>query len=152
MNRKKILWVAVPLFTVLGIGAAGAGYKHYGGRHNPERMVERISDKLDLSDDQRQKLEAVKDVLIEGRRELHDEREKTIGQIIAEVQKPQMDPGRIMDLIDERKARFDTLAPRLVGPIVEFHKSLSDEQRGKIVNLLETIRDWGWGHGQKGHG
>jgi protein CpxP len=152
MTKKKILWIAVPLVVVLGIGAAGAGYKHYGGFHNPERMVERISDRLDLSAVQRQKLEVIKDTLVGSRQELHQEREKAMNQLITEVKKPEMDASQIMDLIDERKARIDDIAPRLLQPIVEFHNSLDDEQRTKIVNLLETMRDWGWGHGRGDHG
>lgn len=152
MTKKKVLWIALPLFAVLGIGVAGAGYKHYSGYHNPERMVERISDRLDLNAGQREKLEVIKDALMASRQELHQEREKVMNQVITEVQKPQMEASRIMDLIDERKARVDDIAPRLLEPIVEFHNSLDDKQRGKIVNLLEAMRDWGWGHGRGKHG
>ena len=152
MTKKKIFWIAIPLVAVLGVGAASAGFKHYGGHHNPERMVERISDRLDLSAVQRQKLEVIKDALVDSRQELHQEREKAMNQLITEVKNPEMDASRIMDLIDERKARIYDIAPRLLGPIVEFHNSLDDGQRAKIVNLLEAMRDWGWGHGRGNHG
>jgi Spy/CpxP family protein refolding chaperone len=152
MTKKKIFWIAVPLVAILGVGAAGAGFKHYGGHHNPERMVERISDRLELSVVQRQKLDVIKDALVDSRQELHQEREIAMNQLITEVKNPEMDASRIMDLIDERKARIYDIAPRLLGPIVEFHNSLDDGQRAKIVNLLEAMRDWGWGHGRGNHG
>ena len=60
MTKKKLLWIALPLVAVLGIGVAGAGYKHSGGHHNPERMVERVSQKLDLNEEQIAKLVKVK--------------------------------------------------------------------------------------------
>lgn len=144
-TKKRILWIALPLVVVMGTGAAVAGFKQHGGHHNPERMVQRISENLDLTDDQKMKLVAVKDALIEGKKAFRQERTDAIAKVIVEVRKPEMDESRIMALIEERTSRIDVIAPRVVGPMVEFHKSLDDEQRQKIVNLLETMRDWGWG-------
>ena len=39
-----------------------------------------------------------------------------MNQLITEVKKPEMDASRIMELIDERKARIDDIAPASVGP------------------------------------
>ncbi len=150
--KKRTLWIALPLVAVLGIGVAAAGFKQYGGHHNPERMVQRISDRLDLTPEQKDKLEVVKEALVESRDSLRQERADTIEQIIAEVEKPEMNEDRIMAMIEERKSKIDVIAPRMVGPVIEFHKSLDDEQREKIVNLLNTMRDWGWGHGRRRHG
>jgi|GEM_PF-3160219 len=150
--KKRALWIALPLVALLGIGVAAAGFKQHGGYHNPERMVQRISDRLELTTEQRQKLDDVKNALVESRDSLRQERADTIEQIIAEVEKPEMDEDRIMALIDERKSRIDFMAPKVIGPIIEFHKSLDDVQREKIVNLLETMRDWGWRHGRRGQG
>lgn len=152
ITKKRALWIALPLVAVLGIGAAAAGFKQHGGHHNPERMVQRISDRLDLTPEQKDKLEVVKEALVESRDSLRQERADTIEQIIAEVEKSEMDEDRIMALIEERKSRIDVIAPRMVGPVIEFHKSLDAEQREKIVNLLKTMRDWGWGHGRRRHG
>ena len=153
MFSKKVLWIAIPLVAVLGIGAAGAGYKHYGGHHDPERMVERVSEKLDLNAEQRQKLELVKDALIQTKGEMHKERADVMGQLIEEVRKQEMDQARILDLVEQRKAKFDVMAPQVLGPVIEFHKSLNDDQREKVVNLLETLRDWGHGFGKwRSHG
>jgi len=145
-TKKRVLWITLPLIVVMGTGAAVAGFKQYGGHHNPERMVQRISEKLDLSDDQKLKLEAVKDAIIESKKAFRDERKDTLDKVIAEVSKPEMDEARIMTLIEERTSKIDVIAPEVVGPVIEFHKSLDDDQREKIVNLLETMRDWGWGH------
>jgi len=150
-TRKRILWIALPLVVVMGAGAAVAGFKQHGGHHDPERMVQRISENLDLTDAQKMKLDAVKDALIEGRKAFREERTDTIDKVITEVSKQEMDESRIMALIEERTSRIDVIAPRVVGPMVDFHKSLDDEQRQKIVSLLETMRDWGWGRrGWKG--
>lgn len=145
-TKKRVLWIALPLVVVMGTGAAVAGYKQYGGHHNPERMVQRISEKLDLNDDQKSKLGAVKDALIEGKKAFRQERTEAIDEVIAEVKKSEMDESRIMELIEERTSKIDVIAPGVVAPLVEFHKSLDDGQREKIVNLLEAMRDWGWGH------
>ena len=148
MTRKtrKVLWVAVPLVVVLGAGAAVAGFKHNHGIHGPERMMQRISEKLELTQEQQTKLEAVKDALVEGRQAFRQERAETFDKVIAEVRKSEMDESTVMALVEERTSRIDVLAPGVVGPVVEFHKSLNDEQREKVVNLLEAMRDWGWGH------
>lgn len=145
-TKKRVLWIAVPLVVVLGAGAAAAGFKHQYGHHGPERMVQRISEKLDLTQEQQAKLAAVKDAVVEGRRAFREERAKTFDKVIAEVRKSEMDEGTVLALVEERTSRIDVIVPGVVGPVVDFHKSLDDEQREKIVNLLEAMRDWGWGH------
>lgn len=155
MSKKSLLWITVPLLAVVGIGAAGAGYKHFRGHHSADRMVERIGDKLDLSSDQRQKLEAVKNAFLQSREDMRQEREDVINQIIAEVRKPEIDQAHVMELIDKRKSRIDIVARRVLDPTIEFHKSLNEKQREKIINRLESIRDWGheYGRGHRhGHG
>ena len=149
MSKKKLLWVAVPIVLLLGVGAAGAGYKHQRGHYGPEHMDESISERLELTAEQKEKLEAVKEAIIQGRAQMRQDREEVMNEIIAEVRKPEMDQARVMDLIAQRASRIDGMAQRVVGPIIEFHKSLHDEQRQKIINRLESLRDWGrgWWHG-----
>lgn len=144
MSKKKLLWIAVPLVVLLGVGAAGAGYKHYRG-HYPDHMVERISDRLELNDEQRQKLETVKEAIMHGREQLRADRTNAVDDIIAEIRKPEIDEARALELIAQRMSRIDDMAKGIVAPMVEFHKSLDDTQREKIINLLESMRDWGHG-------
>lgn len=157
MSKKKLLWIAVPLLAVVGIGAAGAGYQHLHGHHNPDRMVERISERLGLTEDQRQKLEVVKDAFLQSRKDMRQEREDVMNQVIAEIRKPEIDQAHVMEMIEKRKSRVDIIARRVLDPIVEFHKSLDEVQREKVINRLESIRDWGPGFGHRykegsGHG
>ena len=147
MQTKKILWIVIPVLALVGVGVAGAGYRHFHGHHNPEHMVERISDKLDLNDEQKQKLEAVKDALLKGRQDLLQERAEVMDQLIEEIRKPEIDQAQVLTLIEERKSAIDTMTSRVLEPMIEFHKSLNDTQREKIINRLESIRDWGPRHG-----
>lgn len=151
MSKAKVLWVVVPAVVLIGAGVAGAaGYKHYRGHHGMERVVERITETLDLDADQQQKLEAVREAFDQGRRQMHQSRAGAMNELIEEVRKPQMDRSMVMSLIERRKAAMESMLPQVVDPIIEFHKSLNDEQRAKIVNLLETFRDWGPGHFRHG--
>lgn len=145
MSKKKMFWIAVPIVAVLGIGIAVAGHQHFRGHHNTEYMVQHISEALDLTETQRQKLETVRDAFVQGRDDMKQERMDLVNQLITEVRKPVMDQALILDLVEQRKARFDAIAPRVLGPLIDFHGSLTDEQREKIVNRLETMRDWGRG-------
>jgi Spy/CpxP family protein refolding chaperone len=151
-TKTRVLWIALPLVVVLGVGAAAAGYKHHGGHHSPERMVQRISDRLELTDEQRQKLDAVKEALVSSRQEMRQERAETISRLIDEVKKPALDEEVMMELIDERKTRLEKILLRIIEPMIAFHSSLNEQQRQKIVNLLETMRDWGWGRSRWKHG
>lgn len=146
MNKRKLFIIAVPILAVVGIGIAGAGYKYHRGHHNPEHMVEHVAEVLDLNAEQKQKLEAVKEALQQSRADMRREKQETMDQLIAEVRKPEMDQTEIMTLIEKRMTRIDEMAPAMVKPIIDFHKSLNDQQRGKIVSLLESFRDWGHGH------
>ena len=151
MSKKKVLWVAIPLVVLLGAGVAAAGYKYHRGHHNPDHMVQRISETLELSSEQQQKLEVVKEAMVQGRTQMRADRTDVMNEIIAEIRKPEIDQERVLQLVEERISRIDGIARNLVGPVVDFHKSLSNEQREKVVNRLESIRDWGNGHGH-GHG
>lgn len=147
MSKKKLLWVVIPIVTLLGVGVAGAGYKHYRGYQSPEYMVEAISEKLELSDEQLEKLEAVKEAIVQGRTQMRDDRKDVMNQIITEIRKPEIDQAQFVALIEKRMSRIGAMATSVLGSIADFHKSLNDEQRKKIINRLESIRDWGRGHG-----
>ena len=84
---------------------------------------------------------------------MRQERQDVINQVIDEIRKPEIDQAHVMELIEMRKARVDNIARQVLSPIVEFHKSLDETQREKVINRLESIRDWGHGFGRGyGHG
>ena len=97
------------------------------------------SSKLDLTAEQRIKLEAVKDTLVAINNAHQVERAKHLDEIKREILSDRLNSAKIKSLIWLTHENFD----HVFGKVAEFHASLMSEQKRKAVELLEKVtRHW----------
>ena len=142
---KRIVGAAVLPLVMVGV-LAGCGQireHHYGTPVKvADRMEARITKKLKLDDAQQQKLHAVRVEIMEARAQRRSQRDGMFDEWIAEMSKPEMDKAKIVDLMERRREMMETAAPAVIDRWIEFHASLSDAQRGEIVEKLERFKAW----------
>ena len=143
---KTVLVVLIGAVTAIGVTACG--HRHHGPEQRAERMVNKISSKLDLNEEQQQKLRAVKAEFVTAMQQHHQDQQQLFDQLIADVQKPQLDKQLLVDMMEKRRQAFDDIAPKVIDKIVEFHASLNDEQKQKAAERMQYFRE----HFKKRHG
>lgn len=147
MLKRILIYVAAPVIAILGIlGLSGFKYQDHGWGHHrdpvkhAEFMVEHVTDYLNLNDVQKQKLVAVKDELMTARRELRQQRTASLDELVKQIESDKLDKVAVDEMIERKIQTVTLMTPGILDRIVEFHGSLTPEQRQKVVEKLQHWR------------
>jgi len=130
----------------LGLVIAAVGAMGVSGfcdkRGNPEkfsnRMVEKITKKLSLREDQVAKLEIAKNELLAIKKDMREQRQTMRTSFVDLVEKPILDQQTILSMVKEKTQAVNDKAPQVVVALAGFYDSLDPEQQEK---LREKIKD-----------
>ncbi len=140
MKRKKIY---IPIMTLfLAGGLLFAGCRHHSSHDKADRMIRYITDELSLTSDQTAMLNQFKDEMIKKRVEMKTEKEKHKEVLREELRSDTIDQDRLMNIYLEHKPKMDEMASFVITSYAEFHNSLNEEQRTKLINKLESLEKW----------
>jgi hypothetical protein len=117
------------------------GCRSHSHQGKAEFMIDYIAETLDLTDEQRGQLDGIKDEFIAKAREMHAQKEVMHAAFMAELRKEDISPENLKDLIDQKRAQMDEMIDLAVLRLVEFHKTLSAEQREKLVAKIEYFHE-----------
>lgn len=135
MTNKNKLAVMVAVLAAMSL---------VGCRRSPEEQAERIvkvlSRQLDLNDEQRAKLEAVKVEIQAARVEWKDNRADSLDTLIKQVKSKELDPTVLRSLVEQRRVEIDRLSPKVIAKVVEFHATLSDAQKEQVATKLAQFK------------
>lgn len=134
MKKNIILIILISGIGLLTFGCDGSPEKI------SEKIIKKVSTKLDLNDAQLQKLEKVKiAVLAEYKNKKQDRTEyKEIFKNM--LMEDRLNKDSIKAILDEKSDKFDLKFEKIFPLIQEFHLTLSSEQKQKLVGLAEKIQ------------
>ena len=137
---KKGLTIAL-----IGIFISGAliftGCRPHSHQGKAEFMADYIAETLDLTDEQRVQLDGIKDEFIAKAKEMHAQKEAMHAAFMAELRKEEINQENLKDLIDQKRAQIDEFINLAMDRLIEFHKTLSAEQREKLVKKIEYYHE-----------
>ena len=140
---KRVMPVAVVGFLVLsGILLGGCIRKRIicsTPEQRAEFIVNRISSTLDLSKEQVEKLNKIKDEILARIKSRPNDREAFHNELIGLVKSDKLDKNMVENFIGKREERMKELKPFLIDKLVEFHNMLTPEQRNRIVEKLDKF-------------
>ena len=142
---RKGLYILMVTFLIAGV-AGFTGCRRHSHAHKAEFMVDYISETLDLTENQREHLNRVKDELMEKARQMHADKESMHEELVAQLRSEEIDQVLVKEKIAEHRAKMDEIIDLLVVRIAEFHKTLTPEQKEKLIAKLETFKEW---HGRR---
>lgn len=149
MNRLiKITSAAV---LTLGIAGGAVAYgKHQWG--NPETKAKFITgyvtEELDLDSVQSEKLIALKDLVMQTRKELRGEMAPAHSDITALISADTFDQDQALEILNSKTALMSQHAPDVLAALGGFLDSLNPEQKAEVIDFMQHKRDQrGW----KGH-
>lgn len=140
MKKRIFVMPALIIVTLSSLVLGGCGRFSHDPEERADWMMHRMTKELKLDDNQQTKLAAVKDEFMAMHKKHEAVRERHMDTLIAEIQKPALDQSVLLGLVDEHKARLDEVAPTVIAKLAEFHASLNEEQKKKIVEHLQEFK------------
>jgi Spy/CpxP family protein refolding chaperone len=139
MVKKRLTFVLICVF--ISAALLFSGCRSHSPDHKVEFMVDYMAETLDLNDEQRAQLEDIKEEFMAKAREMHAQKEAMRAEFMAELRKAEIDQEKVRDLIAQKRSQMDEMIDLAVVRLVEFHKTLSAEQREKLVAKLEYFHE-----------
>ena len=138
---KKGLYLSI--IAVLLLGLAGlSGCRRHSPEHKAEFIMDYVSESLDLNDSQQAHLVQIKDELMEKGLQMHADKAAMHEEFVAQLRSEEIDQARIQAMVATRRAQMDELIDLGIVRLAEFHKTLTPEQREKLVAKLESFKKW----------
>ena len=138
---KKGLTITLLVSLVFGVGIFSGCRSHSHGR-GAEFAVDYVSEVLDLTEPQEQQLNQIKEELMEKVTQMRANKAKYHDEAIAQLRSEEIDQARVKAMIAEHRAQMDELIDLMVVRISEFHRTLTSEQKEKLVSKLEDFHKW----------
>jgi protein CpxP len=149
--RRTLLGVFGATIALGGLAACGHhAYGHHGHNMTAEerakmrgKIVERVSSKLDLNADQKQRLNALADKLQEQRVAFMgqgDPRAEARTLVAGE----KFDRAKAQAMVGQKTAAVSAKSPEVIAAFGDFYDSLNPQQQAKVREFMERRRH-GWG-------
>jgi Spy/CpxP family protein refolding chaperone len=113
------------------------GCRSHSANHKADFMLDYIAETLDLSDTQRVQLDEIKEEFLTKAKEIHAQKEAMYAELKAELLEEEIDQQRVKALMAQKRDQMTEMMDLAVVRLAEFHKTLSPEQREKLVAKLE---------------
>ena len=125
--------------TLAGVGVAALSTSAiaWRGGDRGERMIERVSERLELDDNQRAALGTLAAEMRETRELVRGEGDALREQVATLLAAPTLDQGAALALIERRTTAVQSQAPELVAAAAVFLDGLDAEQKADIESFLE---------------
>lgn len=148
-------WIKRTLFGLFGVsilvgGLTACGHRHgFGAPMSTEeaaefrgKMIERVSSKLDLNADQKQRLTVLADKLHEQRLALVPAGKEPRADLQALVVGDKFDRTRAQTLVTEKTAAITGKSPEVIAAMADFYDSLNPAQQQKVREFMQKRPGW----------
>jgi Spy/CpxP family protein refolding chaperone len=142
---KKGLHISMIALLIAGV-AGFSGCRRHSHAHKAEFMVDYISETLDLTESQQEQLNQIKDELMEKAQQMHADKESMHAELVVQLRSEEIDQELVKDKIAQHRAQMDDIIDLIVIRLAEFHKTLTAEQKEKLIAKIETFKKW---HGKR---
>ncbi|MDO4905587.1 MAG: Spy/CpxP family protein refolding chaperone [Lautropia sp.] len=123
-------------------GGGPGGWSDADMAARQEKMVERITDKLDLDADQKTKLNALADAMKEQRKALRGPADDPRAEMNAVIAGTTFDRDKAQGMLDQRVSALQTQGPNVLDKMAEFYDSLTPEQQERVRVKLNKRHGW----------
>ena len=73
---------------------------------------------------------------------MRTDKESMREEFVAQLRSEEIDEVRVKAVIAEHRAQMDEVVDLIVVRLSEFHKTLTPEQKDKLVAKIETFKKW----------
>ncbi len=138
---RRGLYIALMISLVFGVGFF-SGCRPHGHHRGVEFAVDYVTDVLDLNEAQQEQLNQIKDELMAKRDQMRANKDKHYDEAVALLLSEEIDQAKVKEIIAEHRAQMDDMIDLMVVRFAEFHRTLTPEQKTKLVKKLEGFHKW----------
>ena len=149
-------WIKRTLIGVFGAsiligGLSACGHRQHSWSANMSaeesaqfrgRLVDRVSGKLELNEDQKKRLTALADKLHEQRAALAGPGKDPRAEVQALVVGEKFDKARAQALVAEKTAAIQGKSPEVIAAVADFYDSLNPSQQQKVRDFMQRPGRW----------
>ena len=139
MRMHKTFRVVVGTLVLAGALVGAGCHRHHTPSERADWMTSKIAKHLDLDDQQKAKLMAVRDEMVAARAESQQEHKAIMEDVIAQVKSDRLDQAKLTHLMERHQAEQKRVMQRLLPKAADWHATLRPEQKAEAV---EHIRKW----------
>jgi len=141
MNARILIGTLAVAVFVAGALSVSACHRHRSATDRADWIAGKIAKELDLSDEQKAKLQAVKDEFLAAQAEMRTEHEALFNEVLLQVRGDQLDQGKLLQLMERHQALQTRLAPKVLAKAAEFHAGLTPKQKAEAAEQLTRLRE-----------
>jgi|MudIll2142460700_1097286.scaffolds.fasta_scaffold61890_2 Spy/CpxP family protein refolding chaperone len=135
MKKIEIVVVAVLPLMVFAVINGCRHERHPGA----EFMVDYLAEALDLDDAQRRQVDQIRDELMAKGKELKAGHRRATEELKGLVMADTLNQERLKAIVAEHRGRMDELVDLAILRLADFHRTLSAEQKAKLVSKIERF-------------
>jgi Spy/CpxP family protein refolding chaperone len=151
--KKTLIGFAGATILLGGLSACGHRGGHEHGPMSEERVVEmrgkvieRVSDKLELNEAQKLKLGVLADEMIAQRKALRGDSADPRTEMKALVAGEKFDRARAQTLLTQKTEVVQAGGPKVIAAMADFYDSLNPAQQAQVRERMDKRGGW-WGRG-----
>ncbi|OHD69286.1 MAG: hypothetical protein A2W19_15930 [Spirochaetes bacterium RBG_16_49_21] len=125
--------------------AAGCAKKHFLCKTPEKRaefIVKKLTRTLDLTEEQVEKLNKIKDEILAATKNIRNERKAFRNEALVLVKSEKLDRNAFNNLISRREQAWNELKPLIIDKLIEFHSMLTPEQKNKLAEKMEKFHHY----------
>ncbi|MDO9250433.1 MAG: Spy/CpxP family protein refolding chaperone [Hydrogenophaga sp.] len=151
--KRTLIGLTTATVVLGGLTACGSRGDHARGWSDERvtemrgKAIERISSKLELNAEQKQKLGVLADQMIAQRKAFRGEGADPRADIQALVAGEKFDRAKAQTLLDQKTAAVQGNAPKVLAALADFYDSLNAEQQKQVREKLDKRGHGRWGRG-----
>jgi Spy/CpxP family protein refolding chaperone len=156
--NKKGATTLVAAILCITLGAvsvtASAHSRQERQQQHAEQMVERISEKLDLNEQQQAQLQVLKNAVLQAKQQVREQSGDVRDEISQLFDQPQLDRQKMLNLVQLKANVITEQAPSVIDALGDFYDNLSPAQQQEARIHLQHMIEQGPRHhrGSRWHG
>lgn len=148
-------WIKKTLMGIFGVSIAVGGLTACSSGHHQRgpmtaekmaevrgKMVDRVSNKLDLNDAQKIKLNVLADQIEAQRTAFIGKTTDPRAEAQAIVAGDKFDRSRAQTLLEDKTRAVQAHSPAVVNAMADFYDSLNPDQQQKVRELMQRRKGW----------
>lgn len=138
MKIKRLKLLCLCLFIV----GAFTSCRSKSPEEKADKIISKLTSKLDLTDIQVTKLHEIKTKVFEIKATYKDEHKNSHKELKELFLSDQITTDDIKNLIQKKTNRIDEILPQILPQVLEFHASLSKDQKENVLDCMEKFKKW----------
>jgi protein CpxP len=133
LTKRTIIYMTGIALLTTSIVACNRGTLEERG----ERIVQKVTEELELTETQQARLSEVKHAFLETRKTMRSNREQTKTDIQTMLKQPTLDRNKANSIVNQHIETIHSRSPVIIDAIGDFYDSLDDTQRAELREFIE---------------